>query len=211
MQPSILIADDHPLVLKGLQDFLIEKGYNVICSETNGKHAYDSILKNRPDIAVLDIRMPLMTGIEIAEACRDNNIKTKIILITFEKDESLYKRAISLDVSGYILKEFALVEIENCIKAVNNGELYFSEQLTEYLCIEPICEEFKLLTPTEQEITKHIAQNKTGVAIAEILCISSRTVEKHKSNIIKKLNLPHKQNSLLVWAKENEAYILKNT
>ena len=121
MQPSILIADDHPLVLKGLQDFLVEKGYNVIASETDGEKAYDSIIKNHPDIAVLDIRMPLMTGIEIAKACKDNNILTKIILITFEKDETLYRQAKSLNVSGYILKEFALVEIENCIKAVNKG------------------------------------------------------------------------------------------
>jgi DNA-binding NarL/FixJ family response regulator len=211
MQPSILIADDHPLVLKGLHDFLIEKGFHVIDSLTNGKLAYNSIVKNKPDIAVLDIRMPLMSGIEIAKACRDNNIKTKIILITFEKDETLYKQAQSFNVSGYILKEFALVEIENCIEAVNNGKTYFSEQLEDYLLVEPFFDEYNLLTPMEKEVIKHIAQNKTGVAIAEILSISSRTVEKHKSNIIKKLKLPHKQNSLLVWAKENEEFILKNT
>jgi len=150
MQPSILIADDHPLVLKGLQDFLVEKGYNVIASETDGKKAYDSIIKNHPDIAVLDIRMPLMTGIEIAKACKDNNILTKIILITFEKDETLYRQAKSLNVSGYILKEFALVEIENCIKAVNNDGTYFSEQLTEHLLTEEKPEILETLTPTEK-------------------------------------------------------------
>ena len=79
MQPSILIADDHPLVLKGLQDFLLEKGFYVIASETNGKLAYQAIKEKQPDIAILDIRMPLMTGIEIAKACKDNNIKTKIV------------------------------------------------------------------------------------------------------------------------------------
>ncbi|MEZ4798160.1 MAG: response regulator transcription factor [Flavobacteriaceae bacterium] len=211
MQPSILIADDHPLVLKGLQDFLVEKGYNVIASETNGKQAYNSILKTQPDIAILDIRMPIMTGIEIAGACKENNLNTKIVLITFEKDKTLYDQAKSLNVSGYILKEFALAEIENCIKAVNNGKSYFSEDLTQYLLSDTICEEFNLLTSTEQEIVRHIALNKTGVEIGDLLNISTRTVEKHKSNIIKKLNLLPKQNSLLVWAKENENYLIKNT
>jgi DNA-binding NarL/FixJ family response regulator len=215
MQPSILIADDHPLVLKGLQDFLLEKGYKVICSETNGKHAYDSILKNRPDIAVLDIRMPLMTGIEIAEACRDNNIKTKIILITFEKDETLYIQAQSFNVSGYILKEFALVEIENCIEAVNNGRTYFSEQLTDYLLPEEKPEILETLTPTEKKVLYFIAQNKTAKEIGDLLFISDRTVEKHKSHIIKKAKLAPKPNSLSLFAKEHEHFIseddLKNT
>ena len=211
MQPSILIADDHPLVLKGLQDFLIEKEFNVIASETDGKQAYNSIIKNTPDIAVLDIRMPYMTGLEIAEACKKNNIRTKIILITFEKDEALYHQAKSFNVSGYILKEFALVEIENCINAVYSGKTYFSEHLVEHLATEEVPEKLELLTPTEMEVLKHIAQNKTGVVIAELFSISSRTVEKHKSNIIKKLTLPHKQNSLLIWAKENQKFILKNT
>ncbi len=133
MQPTILIADDHPLVLKGLQDFLIEKGYTIVASKTDGKQAYDSIIEFNPDIAILDIRMPFMTGLEIASACKEKNLKTKIILITFEKDETLYHQAKSFSVSGCILKEFALVEIENCIRAVNEGNTYFSEQLVDQL------------------------------------------------------------------------------
>ena len=207
MQPSILIADDHPLVLKGLQDFLLEKGFYVIASETNGKLAYQAIKEKQPDIAILDIRMPLMTGIEIAKACKDNNIKTKIVLITFEKDESLYKQAMSLNGSGYILKEFALVEIENCIKAVNNGESYFSEQLTEHLLPEEKPEILDTLTPTEKRVLYYIAQNKTAKEIGELLFISYRTVEKHKSHIIRKVNLESKQSSLFLFAKENEDHL----
>lgn len=207
MQPSILIADDHPLVLKGLQDFLVEKGYNVTASETDGKKAYDSIIKNHPDIAVLDIRMPLMTGIEIAKACKDNNILTKIILITFEKDETLYRQAKSLNVSGYILKEFALVEIENCIKAVNNDGTYFSEQLTEHLLPEEKPEILETLTPTEKKVLYFIAQNKTAKEIGDLLFISNRTVEKHKSHIIRKVKLESKHSSLFLFAKEYESFL----
>lgn len=215
MQPSILIADDHPLVLKGLQNFLVEKGHHVIASETNGKLAYSSIKKKKPDIAILDIRMPLMTGIEIAKACKENHFKTKIVLITFEKDEALYTQAKSLNVSGYILKEFALVEIENCINAISNGETYFSEQLTEHLLPEKRPKILEELTPTEKKVLYHIAQNKTAKEIGDLLFISDRTVEKHKSHIIKKAKLAPKPNSLSLFAKEHEQFItdddLKNT
>jgi len=215
MQPSIVIADDHPLVLRGLQDFLIEKGYNVIAAETDGKQAYNSIVELNPDIAILDIRMPFMTGIEIAEVCSKNNLKTKIILITFEKDETLYQQAKSFNVFGYLLKEFTLVEIENCINAVTNDNTYFSEQLIDRLSTEEEPEILNTLTPTERKVLSLIAKNKTAKEIGDLLFISDRTVEKHKSHIIKKTKLAPKPNSLSLFAKEHERFIsdddIKNT
>jgi DNA-binding NarL/FixJ family response regulator len=210
MQPSILIADDHPLVLKGLQDFLTEKNYNIVAAETDGKQAFNSIIKHNPDIAILDIRMPFMTGLEIASACKKTDLKTKIILITFEKDESLYFKAKSLNVNGYVLKEFALVEIENCIKAVNENNTYFSEQLVEHLSANSEPEIIGILTPTEKKVLHYIVKNKTAKEIGEILFISSRTVEKHKSHIIRKANLEAKHNSLVLFAKELEAFLSDN-
>jgi len=207
MQPSILIADDHPLVLKGLQDFLIEKGYNVIAAEVDGKQAYNSIVTHKPDIAILDIRMPFMNGLDIAKTCKKEELKTKIILITFEKDETLYHQAKSFNVYGYILKEFALVEIENCIKAVNNDRSYFSDQLANELSTEEDPEILSTLTPTEKKVLYYIAQNKTAKEIGDILFTSSRTVEKHKSHIIKKVNLESKHSSLLLFAKEYENFL----
>ena len=207
MQPSILIADDHPLVLKGLQDFLTEKNYNIVAAETDGKQAFNSIIKHNPDIAILDIRMPFITGLEIASACKKTDLKTKIILITFEKDESLYFKAKSLNVNGYVLKEFALVEIENCIKAVNENITYFSEQLVEHLSANSEPEIIGILTPTEKKVLHYIAKNKTAKEIGDILFISSRTVEKHKSHIIRKANLESKHNSLVLFAKELEAFL----
>ena len=211
MNASIIIADDHPLILKGLNDFLLEKQYNVVASAVNGKEALQHIEELNPDIAILDIQMPFLTGLQIAQKCKELNLQTKIILITFEKDETIYKQAKSLGVFGYVLKEFALVEIENCIASVLNNKAYFSAELIKYLQIEEIPEELELLTPAETEVLKLIAQNKTAKEIGDILFISSRTVEKHKSHIINKLKLESKSGSLALYAKENEEYLDKNT
>ena len=206
MQQSIIIADDHPLILKGLQDYLTEKGRNVIAGASNGKIALDLILKHNPDIAILDIRMPFKSGLEIAEACKDQNCKTKIILITFEKDGTLLNQAKALNVHGYILKEFALAEIESCLSAIENGEMYFSPNLQDVISTEPVID-LSSLTVTEKKILKAVAQNRTTKEIGKAMFISYRTVEKHRSNIIKKLKLDHHQNSLLIWAKEHQKHL----
>ncbi|PKP26996.1 MAG: DNA-binding response regulator [Bacteroidetes bacterium HGW-Bacteroidetes-2] len=202
---SILIADDHPLLLKGLNDFLVEKRYNIIGKAVNGKDAFEFILSEKPDIAILDIQMPLLSGIEIASLCLKNKIKTKIILITFHKEASVYFQAQELQVYGYLLKEFAIEEIESCIDSVLNNIPYFSKKIREHLHLNtPKNENLKLLTPSERKILTHIVQDNTNKEIAELLFISSRTVEKHRSNIINKLKLERKTNSLLLWAMENK-------
>ncbi|HUH29397.1 response regulator transcription factor [Gelidibacter sp.] len=211
MATSIIIADDHPLILKGLTDFLKEKDYNLIGSAANGKEALEMIISKRPKIAILDIQMPFLSGLEIAEKCKELNLSTKIILITFEKDEAIYKHAKALEIYGYVLKEFALVEIENCIASVLDGKSYFSPELIEYLEIPKPPKELELLTPTEIEVLKLIALNKTAKEIGNILFISGRTVEKHKSHIIRKLELESKGGSLALYAKENEEFLDKNT
>lgn len=207
MQPSIIIADDHPLILKGLQDFLSEKKFNVIDSATNGKDALKLILEHNPDVAILDIRMPHLTGLEIAKACKEHNLATKIVLITFEKDGTLLNQAEDLNVFGYILKEFALAEIETCLQSLQDGDPYFSPNLKDHITEKP---KFNLnsLSEAEKKILKLIAQNKTTKEIAEGLFVSTRTIEKHRSNIIRKLGLDHQQNSLLIWVKENQNYFM---
>jgi DNA-binding NarL/FixJ family response regulator len=202
---SIVIADDHPLLLKGLSDFLLEKEYNFIGSSENGRDAYNLINKLRPDIAILDIQMPYMSGIEIAKKCNKNSLETKIVFITFHKEKELYLQAKDLNIFGYILKEFALEEIENCIQTVSMGQPYFSPKIKELLAENSIEDSaLSVLTPSEKKILKLIAKDKTNKEIASLLFISYRTVEKHRSNIITKLKLEHKTNSLLIWAKEHQ-------
>ncbi len=206
---TIITADDHPLLLKGLNDFLLEKKFNIIGSGNNGKEAYDLIIKEKPDIAILDIQMPFMTGLDVAKECKLNNIKTKIILITFHKEKVLFQKANELNIFGYILKEFAIEEIETCIKSVTEGVPYFSPKIKDLLGINPYKDSyFNNLTPSEKKILKLIAKDKTNKEIASLLFISYRTVEKHRSNIISKLELEHKTNSLLKWAKDNTDKLL---
>ncbi len=207
MQPSIIIADDHPLILKGLRDFLIEKNYNVEASANDGKTALSYIETIKPDLAILDIQMPFYTGLEIAQKCIDLNYKTKIILITFEKSEKIYNEAKRLNVYGYVLKEFALAEIELCIDSVIINKPYFSPELIEYIQPIIIPEKIELLTKVEKKVLHLIAQNNTAKQIGNLLFISDRTVEKHKSNIRNKLHLKSKSESLFLFAKENESFL----
>ena len=205
---SIITADDHPLLLKGLNDFLIERKYNLIGTGNNGREAYDLIVLKKPDIAILDIQMPYMSGLEIAKNCKSEKISTKIVLITLHKERELYQKAQDLNIFGYILKEFALEEIENCIDIVSQGNHYFSPKIIELLSDEMPKEAYiRELTPSEKKILKLIAIDKTNREIASLLFISYRTVEKHRSNIITKLKLKHKTNSLLIWAKEHHKKI----
>lgn len=201
---SIITADDHPLLLKGLNDFLVEKGYNIIGSGYDGSKALELIKSMAPDIAILDIQMPRLSGLEVAKMCKTLGLDTRIILITLHKEKELYIRAKELNIFGYILKEFAIEEIENCLESVWNGIPYFSPKITLALDHEnPVDPNLELLTSSEKKILKLIANDKTNKEIASLLFISYRTVEKHRSNIITKLDLEPKTNSLLSWAKEN--------
>ncbi|SFC88995.1 response regulator [Algibacter pectinivorans] len=210
MNTTIVIADDHPLMLRGLTDFLTSKGFNIIGSAEDGKTAYNLIVKLKPTIAILDIRMPYKTGLEIAEDCKRNELGTKVILITFDKEEELYDKAVEYGVYGYILKEFAIEEIETCISQVVIGKPYFSEEIASYLkssTLENKPETLDLLTKSELRIVKLIAENKTSQDIADELSISIRTVDKHRSNIVHKLKLDNRPTSLSIWATLNKDFL----
>lgn len=207
MNTSIVIADDHPLMLRGLTDFLNSKGFNIVGSAADGNTAYNLIVKHKPEIAILDIRMPHRTGLEIAEAVMRNNLSTKVILITFDKEEELYNKALEFKVYGYILKEFAVEEIETCIEHALNNKPYFSEEIASFLNTSDLDkkpEALDLLTRSELKIVKLIAQNKTSQEIADELSVSIKTIHKHRSHIVSKLQLSNKPASLSIWANVNK-------
>lgn len=210
MSTSIVIADDHPLMLRGLTDFLTSKGFNIIGSAQDGNAAYNLIVKLKPEIAILDIRMPHKTGLEIAESCQKNNLPTKIILITFDKEEELYNKAKEFNVYGYILKEFAVEEIETCIAHTINNTPYFSKEISSHLNTSNSDKKpdlLNVLSKSELRIVKLISENKTSHDIAEELSISVRTVDKHRSNMVAKLNLDNKPTSLSIWANINKKFL----
>ena len=207
MKETLVIADDHPLLLKGLKDFLEENNFPVAVAAKDGNEAWEAIRHLKPEIAILDLEMPGMTGLEIANACGKEKIPTRIILFTLHKEIFIYQQADSLNISGYLLKDFAAEEILNCLKEVGQGRQYFSEKLFNSKEGKENIREGALLTPSEKKILKLIADGHTTPDIANQLFVAERTIEKHRSNIINKLNLDKKHNSLLFWAQKNKGII----
>lgn len=201
----ILIADDHPLTLQGTKSFVESFGYRVIDICSNGAAALNQIQLHLPDIAILDIHMPGMDGIEVAKKIRENKLRTKVILLTMHNETTLYNKAKEYGVYGYILKEYALSELQKCLEEVQQGRHYSSDSLQKDLVSKGIAgnDELAKLTFSERKIIELIIQQKTTKQIAELLFLSEKTIEGHRSNIIDKLGLPKEKNTLLKWALRN--------
>ena len=206
---SLVLADDHPMLLKGLYEELVANGYNVIGQATNGMQALELILKKKPSIAMLDIDMPLLTGFDVIKMAKDKGSHTKFIVLSFHKEVEYITQAKALQINGYLLKEDSFFDIERCIEAVLNNEQYYSRSF-ETGTLHTASTELKklqLLTPSELNILKLVAQQVPTNEIAENLFISRRTVEKHRSNIITKLELEGGTNALTNWALINKNLI----
>lgn len=204
---NVIIADDHPFTLLGTKSFAESLGYNVIDLCNNGISAYNSIIGNRPGIAILDMSMPGMNGIEILEKLQQQRSLTKVVLLTMHKEVSIFTHAQKLGVKGYVLKEFATHELENCLIAIQKGECWFSPELTRMLVMDNSStgeeDKISVLTFAEKKILELVAAQHTTKEIAGLLFISEKTVETHRRNIIQKLSLPQEKNALLLWAVNN--------
>ncbi len=207
---TILPADDHPMLLKGLSDQLKESGFSVLEGAVNGAQALESIVNEHPQVAILDIEMPLLSGFEVIKKCKEKEVDTRFIILTSHKEKAFVLKAKKLEISGYLLKDEPFSEIEKCIMAVANGKSYFSSAFDEIFNreISPQLEKIKYLSPSERTIVRLIAQEKTSKEISDLLTISHRTVQKHRANIIAKLDLPKNVDSLSVWTLENKEIIL---
>ena len=203
---KILISDDHPFTLMGTKTYVESLGHRVceICS--NGISAFNMILRHEPDIALLDVSMPGMNGIEVLEKLQTTPLPTKVILLTMHKEMSLFKRAKDLNVKGYVLKEFSTDVLDDCIKAVLKGEVWFSSELTDKLRVDNDAVNDNVLnklTFAEKKVLELIGKQHTTKEIAQLLFSAEKTIENHRSNIMKKLDLPAEKNALLVWAVQN--------
>ncbi|NNC50396.1 MAG: response regulator transcription factor [Flaviramulus sp.] len=207
---KILVADDHPMLLKGLRNELVEQNYNVLEGAINGAQALDIISKELPDIAILDISMPLLNGFEVIAKIKEKGLDTKIIILTSYKEKGYIIKAKKLNISGYLLKDEPFYEIKKCIQTVLKGDTYFSKVFDEIVNneISPELEKIKFLSPSERTIVRLIAQEKSSKEISEMLFISVRTVQKHRSNIISKLELSSDSDALSLWASQNKDLFL---
>lgn len=195
---QIIIADDHPIFRRGLRGMIeSETNLKVIDEADNGEKAISLIFAHEPDVAILDVDMPQKDGFAVAEAIQKKNLATEMIFLTMHNSESLFNAALDLGVKGFVLKDSALPEIIDCIKAVRRGQNYISSPLSTHLInrrkrTEALIEDkpnLKNLTPAERNILKKIADGATSREIAEMLFISIRTVDRHRANISEKLNL----------------------
>lgn len=207
---TIVIADDHPILLKGIHDELTNHGYKVVGHGTNGTEALQLIETHEPDIALLDIDMPGLTGFEVVRAVFSLGLSTKFIVLSFHKEAEYIAQAKALQIDGYLLKEDSFSEIEKCMQAVLNDQEYFSSSFDHRMLnsANNDLKKLQLLTPSEMTILKLIAKPTKNNEIADLLCVSVRTVEKHRSNIIEKLNLNSGTNMLTSWALLNKNMIL---
>jgi two-component system nitrate/nitrite response regulator NarL len=202
---KILIADDHPFTLQGTKSFVESYGYKVVDTCSNGISAFNLITLHNPDVAILDINMPGQDGLDVAKKVQESKLKTKVILLTMHKEMTIFKKANEYGIYGYILKEHAHTELEKCLEEVKKGKRYVSEFLIDDLISDKIdaTSELSRLTLSERKIVELIALQKTSKQIAELLFLSERTVEGHRSNIIEKLGLVKEKNTLLKWAIQN--------
>lgn len=207
---TLLVADDHPMLLKGLIDALVDAGYNVFPGASNGAEALGIIMEQKPSIALLDIEMPILTGFEVIRKCQEMNLPTRFIILTSHKEKGFVLKAKKLNISGYLLKDEPFSEIEKCIDEVRKGDTYFSTTFDKVFNTEitPQLDKIKFLSPSERTIVRLIAQEKTSKEISEMLSISLRTVQKHRANIIAKLDLEAGADSLTIWTLEHRDLIL---
>ena len=212
---TVLIVDDHPLFRSGLRQVIAEDERFELVGETgDGEDAFKLIEGKKPDVAVLDVNLPGISGLEIARKLQARRAPTRVIMLTMHKDEETCNRALDIGAMGIVLKENAIEEILKAIAAVAEGEHYLSSTISGYLvrrrnraeslaAAKPGLDD---LTKAERRILKLIAEKKTSREIGAELFISPRTVEAHRANICAKLELTG-SHSLLQFALENRSSI----
>ena len=142
---------------------------------------------------------------------KEKDVKTKFIILTSHKEKAFVYKAKKLNISGYVIKDDPFVELHKCIQSISNGESYFSAIFNSVFDnqVGPHLQKMKLLSPSERTIIRLVARGKSSKDIAEYLTLSYRTIEKHRSNIIMKLDLPKEKDILSIWVQENLEFILE--
>jgi two-component system, NarL family, response regulator DegU len=200
---KLFVADDHPLFLKGLIDTLKdESDFSLLGSAHDGKTALDQIQLLLPDIAVLDMDMPQMNGVEVAKVLLRQNPSIKVMILSMHKEPDIVKASMALGIHGYIFKDDTVSDLVNGIKVIINGG-HFTSSITENkstrIYFDDVENLLTSLTKMERTILDNIATQLSSKDIADKLYISPKTVENHRSNISRKLKLKG-NNSLLKFA-----------
>jgi DNA-binding NarL/FixJ family response regulator len=210
---KILIADDHPLLRAGLRQAIASDPHiEIIAEAADGAAALELLTTHGPDVAVLDIEMPNLTGFALLRELRAQRLPTAVVFLTMYRDEEMFNEALDLGALGYVLKDSAMTDITGAIRAAAHGQPFISPDISAYLfnratrstTFTQQMPTLQALTQTERRVLKLIAENKTSKEIAVELFISYRTVENHRTNICQKLALKG-SHSLLKFAFEHKS------
>lgn len=196
MNIRLVIADDHPLILDGLNNlFLAEPDFQIMACCTNGEEALQAVRSQRPDIVVLDIRMPGQNGLDVIRQMRQEQLPPRVVLLTAELDDRNLVEALSLGVQGIVLKEMAPCLLVQCIRKVHEGGQWLERKSTQQAMAAMLRREAGgrdmagLLSVRERDIVRLVVCGLRNKGIAEKLSISEGTVKTHLHNIYEKLQV----------------------
>lgn len=206
----ILVADDHEIVRRGVCTLLQSRPGWQVCGEAiNGRQAVELVEKLNPDLVVLDIGMPEMTGLEAAQLILQRNDKQKILFLTIVDSDELVRKALSMGVRGFVQKSDAARELVSAVEALERNGTYFTSRVSQ-MVLEGYLDQRtsgphrgqSLLTNREREIVRLVAEGKSTKEISGLLGVSAKTAETHRSNIMRKLKL-HSVSELILYAIRN--------
>ena len=210
MPLRILVADDHQVVRTGLRTLLeTERGWQVCAEATNGREAVEKAGALKPDIAVLDIGMPLLNGVEATRQIRKLSPKTEVLILSMHDSEVLIQEVLEAGARGYILKDDADRDLIAAVDALRQHKSYLSSRVSGVFSKtvrslgEDSAADRRRLTPREREILQLLAEGKSNKEIAGFLGISVKTAETHRANIMLKLNF-HSITELVRYAVRNK-------
>jgi len=198
MSPTrVLLADDHTLVRAGIRSLLDNiEGVEVVAESGDGREALELIAKHRPDVALLDIGMPGLNGLEVASRTAQESPRTRVIILSMHGDETHVTRALRVGVVGYLLKGAAVAELPLALQSVMRGETYLTPKISKHVVGAMLRDEagegaspLEGLTERQREILQLIAEGHSTKEIAGILDVSVKTIETHRMRLMERLDI----------------------
>ena len=212
----IVIADDHQLVRQSIVS-LIEKAEDmeVVGEAADGHETLNLVQRKRPDVAMLDIAMPLLNGIETTRRIQELPVDTRVVILSMHSDEDVVRQALRCGASGYLLKRSVVEELLIAIRSANKGEIYLSPSIAQTVLSGFLQTEsanasstvLEQLSSREREILQLIVEGHINQAAAEVLGISAKTVEKHRAILMKKLEVHNLPDLILLALKHRLAFL----
>ncbi len=192
----ILLADDHTLVRAGIRSLLESvAGVEVVAESGDGREALELIARHRPDVALLDIGMPGLSGLEVAKRAAQESPRTRVIILSMHGDPIYVRQALRAGVSGYLLKGAAVAELPLAVQSVMRGETYLTPRISQTVVDGFLrdtgqeADPLEGLTERQREILQLIAEGKSTKEIAHLLDLSAKTVETHRVRIMERLDI----------------------